>query len=145
MDHLKNLKNYLLKEINKTNKILSATRISRNNAPTAMESKSDTSRSRYESEIEMHELKLKELQTIIKQIPNHKKDKGIIELWSMAEVELSSNKLSLIIVTPGLGGTKIGKIQCVSSNTPAGKALLGKKTGDTFSFNDNSGQVLLIK
>jgi transcription elongation GreA/GreB family factor len=145
MNHLKILKNYLFQEIEKTDKTLISLRIARANAPSAMESKSDTSRSKLESEVTMHELKLIELKKTLNSIPNDKKITNKIELWSFVGVELPSGKLHLMIVTGGLGGTKIDEMQCVSDKAPMGSALMGKKQGEEFSFNETVGKVISIE
>jgi len=145
MNHLKILKNHLLEEIEKINKSLSSARIERDNAPTAMESKSDTSRSRLESEVTMYEHKLIDLKETIGLIPNEKSSNNIIELWSFVCVKFPSGKLQLIVVTEGLGGSKIGEIQCISDRTPMCSALIGKKRGEKFTFKGISGKVLSVK
>ena len=144
MNYLINLKAHLINEIKKTEKVLAATRVTRDNSPTAMESHSDTSRSRLESEVTMHELRLKELKDTTGLIPGNSNCAGKIGLWCYAKVQLPSNDLEIIIVPEGLGGTRVGEIQCVSSKTPIGSALMGKKQGEKFSFNGTSGKVLLI-
>ena len=123
---------------------MASARIARDNAPTAMESKSDTSRSKLESEVAIHELRLKELKEIINSIPNEKQTAGKVDLWSFVEVKLPSANLQLILVTEGLGGTKIGFMQCISDKSPIGSALMGKKEGEEFVFNETSGQLSVV-
>lgn len=144
MNYLINLKEHLINEIKKTEKVLAATRVARDNSPTAMESHSDTSRSRLESEVTMHELRLKELKDTIDIIPEKSDCAEEIGLWCYAKVQLPSNVLEVVIVPEGLGGTKVGEMQCVSDKTPIGSALIGKKQGEKFSFNGTSGKILSI-
>jgi len=35
-------------------------------------------------------------------------------------------------------------VYCISANTPIGKAILGRSVGDTFSFNQITGEILSI-
>lgn len=142
MSHLISLKKYLISELEKTEKILASTRVARDNSPTAMESHSDTSRSKLEGEVTMHELRLKEIKDMIDSIPEKCNRTNGIGLWCYAKVQLPFNVLEIIIVPEKLGGTKIGEVQCVSAKTPIGSALVGKKTGEEFSFNGTTGRIL---
>jgi len=144
MNHLNALKKHILKELEKTEKTLASSRVARDNAPTAMESKSDESRSRLESEVTMHELRLKELKDTVDSIPEKSNCAGRIGLWCYAKVQLPTDDLEVVIVPEGLGGIKIGEIRCISDKTPIGSALVGKKQGEGFSFNGTAGKVLLI-
>jgi len=144
MNYLLNLKKHLINEVNKTEKVLATTRVARDNSPTAMESHSDTSRSKLESEVTMHELRLKELKDTIDSIPEKSECTERIGLWCYAKVQLPSNNLEILVVPEGLGGTKVGEIRCISDKTPIGSVLVGKKQGDEFSFNGTAGRVLSI-
>ena len=144
MDHLKILKKHLLDELKKTEDVLASTKISRNNSPSAMESHSDETRSRLEGVITMLEHKVKEINGFIKSIPTEKQTSTVIQLWSSADVELPDGKLKIFIVPEGLGGKQIEGTKFVSSKTPIGLSLLGKKAGEAFFFNDINGKVLSI-
>lgn len=144
MNYLDALRGQFIKELKRTERALALTRAARDNAPTAMESKSDESRSRLEGEVAMHELRIKELEEKISLLPGDRKKTEEIDLWSYAEVKLPFDVLHLVIVVEGLGGTKFEEIQCISDKTPIGSALMGKKQGDKFSFNGTRGEVLLV-
>ncbi len=138
------LKKYLTSELRNTEKVLTAVRIAWHSSPTAMESHSDTSRSKLESEFAMHELRLKKLRETFDSIPNKVNCKGKVGLWCFVKAQTPSGLLEIIIVPEGLGGIKVGKVQCVSDKTPMGLALLGKKQGDKFFLSGTRGQVLLV-
>lgn len=144
MNHLKSLNKYLINEIKKTNEILINTRIARNNAPTAMESKSDTSRSKLENDVMIYELRLRELKQIVNLIPLEKKRSLTIDLWSFVEIQMGDKKIKLIIVTEEIGGIKINDIQCVSNKAPLGKILMGKKQTGNFCLNKIYGKILSV-
>jgi len=146
MKFLETLKKQLLEELKKTEKALFSIQIARNNAPTPMESKSDMSRARLENEIVVYEFKIRNLKKIINLIPTTQKGKAReVKIWSLVTVRLPTTNLKLIMVPEGLGGRKIGKIQCITEKSPIGSALMGKKERDEFTFNENiKGKVISI-
>lgn len=144
MDHLKIFKKSLQEELKKTEEILVSTKISRNNSPSAMESHSDETRSRLERVVTMLENKVKEINNYIRSVPTEKQISATIQLWSYTDVELPNGKLKIFIVPEGLGGKQVEGIKFISSKTPIGLALLGKKVGEDFSFNDLNGKVISI-
>lgn len=144
MNHLEILKKQLLKELKNNKKTLASTRIARDNSPTAMESRSDESRTRLESEVAMHELRLLQLNDFIDSIPKNIKGTEKINLWSLVKIDLPNGGLQVAIVPEGLGGTKVKEIQYISDKTPIGSALIGKKVGEEFTFNDTKGRVISI-
>ncbi len=117
-------------------------RIARDNSPSAMESASDVSRSRLEATVVALEQMKKEKEGFLSRIPIRGVDSEDIKLWSFAEIELSGNKMKIVVVPEGLGGIEISGFRYVSCNTPFGVALVGKKRGDNFSYNGLMGVIV---
>jgi len=144
MDHLELLNKILLEELIKTEKTLEATKIARDNAPSAMESRSDTSMSRLENEVTMYESRIKELKDFVNFIPREKPKSNKIGLWNLVGIDLPGGKLLISIVPEGMGGKKADDIQFVSNKTPIAVALIGKKDEDEFLFNETSGKIVSV-
>jgi len=144
MNHLEILRAHLLEELKRTERTLASAKIARNNAPTPKESKSDTSRARLETEVTMHELRARELKNFMNAIPKNELGLNKIGLWSLIEVELPSGSMRITIVPDGVGGKKVKEIWFISDRTPIGLALLGKKSGDKFTFNGKEGRVVSV-
>ena len=99
----------------------------RDNAPSAMESHSDTSRSENEKLVFAldNEIKVNESCTTV--ISNT--DLICFNLVSDNAV------LKVVIVPEGMGGSKVGDMMLISGNSPLGLKLIGKSRGDKLEFN----------
>lgn len=144
MRHLLVLKKHLQKELNNLERTLKETKIARDNSPSAMESSSDMSRSKHEGAVLMLEQMKKEKERFLSKIPTNNIDSKTIEIWSFTEINFSDNKMKVVIVPEGLGGIKISGLQYVSDCTPLGTVLIGKKRGESFSFNNLVGMVVSV-
>jgi len=144
MHHLLVLKKHLQKEMKNLERTLKETKVARDNSPSAMESASDMSRSRLEGTVTMLEHMKREKESLLNAVPKKNIDSEKIKQWSVAEIELSNNKMKVVVVPEGLGGLKISEFQYISDNTLLGAVLIGKKRGDNFSFNDLIGVVVSV-
>lgn len=116
----------------------------RDQSPSAMESHSDTSRSEKEKLIFALENDLKKLDEIISSVPNklnNSNDNSIVSEWRYIEISLAGKLLRICIVPEGIGGEVINDIRLLSSKTPLGEVILGKKKGDLFIFNQQEGKI----
>lgn len=109
----------------------------RDNAPSAMESHSDTRRSQAEKLVVALEIELNELLKISKRI-------GEIELLYL-EVEIDSQLKKFLIVPQGMGGSEFDNIRFLSVNTPLGELFENKSVGDSFEFNSQKMKVVKIE
>lgn len=62
------------------------------------------------------------------------RESSIVEFCSIVKVELEDGEQREFFVFPILGGEKVEGKTVVSPSSPIGKAILGKKKGDTFTF-----------
>lgn len=106
----------------------------RDNAPSAMESHSDTSRSQNEKLVTALELQLKELESV-------KHDVQLIYF----EIKTNSGLKMFMIVPMGLGGVEIDKVRLLSSDSPLGGILTSKRIGNKFDFNNQKLEILKIE
>ena len=141
---LKELKKQL--KIKRSNLLLGieSAKKARDQAPSAMESHSDTTRSEKEKLIYALESQLKELDEIISSVPkniNNSNNSLIVEEWRFVKVLLKNGILKICIVPEGIGGHIIDDIRLVSSKTPLGNAILGKKKGNRFIFKNTEGKI----
>jgi len=141
---LKELKKQL--QIKKNNLLLGikSAKKARDQAPSAMESHSDTTRNEKEKLIYALENELKELDEIILNVPeniNNSNINLIVEEWKFVKVLLKNDIFKICIVPEGIGGHIIDGIRLVSSKSPLGNLILGKKKGDKFIFNSNEGKI----
>lgn len=90
------------------------------NAPSAMESHSDTTRSEKEKLVTAIEMNLKRIGQLLQKLDVADGDS---KLWSVHEVELGGGKVKCCLVPEGMGGHKIGDLQMVSADSPLGKKL----------------------
>jgi hypothetical protein len=123
---------------------IKSSKLARDSAPSAMESHHDTTRNQNEKLVNELEIELGKIDEIIAKAPENfvTADNNLkVGEWRYVEVSLNSNLLKLCIVPEGIGGEVIDNIRLISSSTPLGKVILNKKTGETFSFNGQSGKI----
>lgn len=144
MTHLKVIKKYIGDTIKILEKALKHAKTARDNAPSAMESHSDETRSRMESQVYMLEVKLKEIKVQLDAVPNEVNKEGKIKLWNLVKISKNGQKELIVIVPNGLGGKKLKNLLLVSEESPYGKNLVNKKIGDTINFNSNQVKVISV-
>lgn len=115
-------------------------------APTAMESHSDTLRNQTEKLVIALQEKLKELDHFISQIPNEDNVTygSIIKLWSQIELTIGETHMNLLLVPDGLGGKNMEGVKLLSISSELGKILLGRKLTDNFLFNGKPVEIRSI-
>ena len=121
------LKNNLLKEKEVVLKRIEETKVLRNNAPSRMEARYDSSRAEYEHLIATLEKQLPQMEKFISQLPQKFPVPATSNLWTIVESELKGKQTKFLFVPQGLGGRRIGDVQLLSANSPRGKELLKKK------------------
>lgn len=98
--------------------------------------KHETTRAMIQIEREKNGKRIKEIEILIKQLSTIKsieKNKKKISLGSLVK---TNNYNYFIAVSVDKFNFKGSDIYCISQNTPVGKALIGKKVNETFSFNN---------
>lgn len=85
-------------------------------------------------------LEIQELLKNAKIIRSGKKDKVV--LGATVIFEMDKRKVEYTVVGPTEANPLEGKI---SNESPIGKALFGRKPGDTFDFNDKKVKIIEIK
>lgn len=111
----------------------------RNNAPSAMESQHDTTRETMEKEAGAQNEVIKSLEQF-KEILAKSNDKSQIEEGATFSANLSNGeKLQHIVfasINVGLPG-----VQIITSKSPIGMALAGKKVGESFSYEAGGNKI----
>ncbi len=109
----------------------------RDSAPSANESASDTTRSEHE----------KLVSALDEQIWLLDQNMKILEKFEVNYFEINNGgtKMKLVIVPEGMGGKKIDDVQVISITTPLGVMLKGKKMGDKQLLNGRDVEVLIGK
>ena len=95
------------------------------------------------NEQKIAEGRILEIQEILKSakiIRGGKKDK--IDLGTCVSLDMGGRKVEYTVVGPTEANPLEGKI---SNESPIGKALLGRKAGESFEFNDKQVKILEIK
>jgi transcription elongation GreA/GreB family factor len=124
--NLEERKNKILKSIASAND-------ARENAPSAMESHSDTSRNQNEKLIFALKIDLANLEEVTKQIDNFD--------VKYFEIKQGSSILKVVIVPEGAGGEQINGVKIISIKTPLGEILKDKNLGDKFIINDRENEI----
>jgi len=147
MDRIELIKEHLNREKEFLLKALQAAKETRDSAPAATESHSDTTRSQYEKLVIALEEKVRSIDDFSSILPKNLESKktGPISLWSYVEISLNKNIIKLILVPEGMGGKELEGIKLISDNSPLGSLLIGKKLGEKFEFNEQRGKVLKIE
>jgi len=126
-------------------KTLKETKNARNLSPSARESWSDTSRNRAESMILALETEISKLKESLENLPKEDSvSSEKIVLWSLVNLKLGNGEMNILLVPEGMGGKKEKNIRFISTESPLGKIITGKKAGFTFLLNRKKGVVLLV-
>jgi len=138
MDLLPALVSELEKEQGLVQRTLEHARFTRDHAPSAMESHSDTTRSEFEKLVFALEDKLKKINSDIKLLAKAPgiSGNGPVAVWSLVTLNGVAAPMSVIVVPPGLGGRKLGDKTLLSSDSPLGSLLLGSSRGQSVTLND---------
>jgi hypothetical protein len=116
-----------------------------NDAPGAMQSHSDTTRFQLTSIVDglekSYQEKSKELELLNQFLQtdfnNSKFDISVI--GSVVTIKKSNNLLENYFIVPGGSGIKVDyngkKIVCITPASPLGKAIIGKKKGQSFAYS----------
>ena len=91
-------------------------RIAQRNAPSAMESASNTTRSEMERMVTALEYDIARIKKQMKQLENFE--------TKIMEVEVKGKKIKCCLVPAGMGGNKIGDLQMISVDSPLGQKLI---------------------
>ncbi len=126
-------------------KSLAEARIAQRNAPSAMESHSDTTRSEMEKMVTALEIEINNLMKKMALIPNSQPPANSpAQLWQQVKVDNAGTPLKVIVVPDGMGGDTIGEIKLISETTRLGRAILGKKAGESCDIDSLKVEVLQI-
>ena len=139
MDKLQIVNELLTKRKETLLKALGKAKEARNNAPGAMESHSDTSRSQYEKLVGALEQQLSDLEETAKEF--NLKNKSL----PLFEISFNGEKKKFILVPEGLGGEETDGVRLLAENSPLGLQLAGKKVGNKFEFNGQQIEILKIE
>lgn len=143
---IKKLKNVLLKERETLDAAINKEKKVRDRAPTNRSSWSDTTRTQTQELITAYKARVENLEKLITLIPeeNDIKKQNKVNMWSLVIINLNNNKIKVIIVPEGCGGKEIEGVKLISGESPLGKKLIGKKTGDNFKLNNQEGVIISI-
>ena len=139
VDKLQIVNEFLTKRKETLLKALEKAKEARNNAPGAMESHSDTTRSQSDKFVSALEQQLEELEETTQKINSAKKS------FPLIEVSLSGEKKKFVLVPEGLGGEEVDGVRLLSKDSLLGLQLAGKNVGDRFDFNDQQIEILKIE
>lgn len=109
----------------------------RDSAPTANESHSDTTRSEYEKLVSALDEQIWLLDQGMKSL--EKSEVGYFEINN------GGTKMKLVVVPEGMGGKKIDDVQVISVTTPLGVVLKGQSAGATVDLNGRKVEILDAK
>ena len=133
-------------KLNTLENAITQAKSARDDAPSAMESHSDTTRASQERLVNALESEVDSINEIKKDFEASltKKRGNIVTLWSYVEISLNEKDLEIIIVPEGLGGNTLENVLLVSDKSPLAQAILGKTSDSKFKFNNQSGIVKLV-
>ena len=98
--------------------------------------KHETTRAMIQIEREKNGKRIKEIEILKKQLLSIKLIKNNKKKISLGSLVKTNNYNYFIAVSVNKFNFKGNDIYCISQNTPVGKALIGKKVNETFSFNN---------
>lgn len=116
MDIKSEIKSVFAGQIKILEESLSEARIAQRNAPSAMESASNTTRSEMEKMVTALEYDIARIKKQLKQLDGFE--------TRIVEVEIKGKKIKCCLVPAGMGGNKIGDLQMVSVDSPLGQKLM---------------------
>jgi|SRR3989344_9688502 len=147
MDWLTVICEYLEKDKELVLRAIQEAKHARDNAPSAMESGSDTTRSEKErlvfalqSNLVKIDMDIKIVKEAKRPTPNEK-----IGIWSYVEISSNETTMSLFIVPNGMGGKKINNVQLVSTSSLLGQVLIGKMRNDNLNFSGKNWKIMVSK
>ncbi|KKS32445.1 MAG: hypothetical protein UU93_C0007G0050 [Candidatus Amesbacteria bacterium GW2011_GWA2_42_12] len=109
----------ILRKIEIMKKSLKEAKIAQLNAPSAMESHSDTTKSEMEKLVTALEIDISRQKNYLSLVPNNLTPSNQkIELWKNVRVNNKGILMNIIIVPDGMGGDTIDGIRLVSETTP---------------------------
>lgn len=142
MNWSKTLMNYFELRKQRIIKAIESAKKARDDAPSAMESHSDTTRNQNERLVHALESELSQLENLTKNFLGLSgKVEPYAQLWRLVEVEVGGDVMKVCLVPEGLGGEKVKGVSLLSQPSPLGKIIKNKKKGDEFEFN---GQKVVI-
>lgn len=144
MAYLDELRNLISREIISLKEKIAANQEIKDNSPAATESKSDTTRHRYEMLLENQKRDLRSLQNFQSLIPKEPPNGNSIALWSKFEAHMSTGSKTFILVPPDFGGKSLGESTLLSSNSPLGQVLKSRSVGDKIEFNNQDVSITRI-
>lgn len=133
MDLKIQIKQKLTEELLQIERSLVDARRAQREAPTPIESHSDTTMSEKEKLVTALEIERMTLKDLITKVG--------VEKYKYMEIDNGGVRMKIVLVPDGIGGRKIGEVLLVSVNTPLAKALLN---GDV-AFGGRSIKILLCE
>lgn len=132
----------LSERLNNLKESLKETEDSERQAPSAMESHSDTSRFQLGQLADNLRILIKNIEKVIKEIEKTKTTEGCVGQGSIVKIEEGGNELYYYISPMGLGESFLieGKeFRVISVNTPIAKCLSEKKVGENVEIKTPNG------
>lgn len=132
------------KKIELFKKSLKEARLAQQNAPSANESHSDTTRSEMEKMVTALEINIQRQKNYLKLIPlDSRPSNGKVGLWQYAKLNNGGEPMEIIVVPDGMGGDMVDGVRLVSEITPMVVAILGKRATESADFNGR--KVILLE
>ena len=117
MDLLDAVRQNFAKKLQVLNSALGTAKIAQREAPSAMESASNTTRSEMEKMVTALEIDIANLKKQILQIPDKLSTDN--KLWKLVEIK----SMKILVVPEGMGGEVINGVRLVSENAPLIKTI----------------------
>lgn len=128
MDVLDVVRKNILRKIEIMEKSLKEAKIAQLNAPSAMESHSDTTKSEMEKLVTALEIDISRQKNYLSLVPsNLTPSNQKIELWRNIKIDNKGILMNIILVPDGMGGDTIDGMRFVSETTPL---VQGIKNGE---------------
>lgn len=144
MDYLIQLKNQFKADKKQLEEAIAHAQKARDEAPSATESHSDTSRATNERLVNALEQKLADLDNLISQIPTQISSSDKVRLWDKVVLASTSMRMEVVLVPEGYGGKQIGMLRLVSTDSPLGANIVGKSFGTKFSQGTNEFEITRV-
>lgn len=144
MDYLIQLKTQFKADKKQLEEAIAHAQKARDEAPSATESHSDTSRATNERLVNALEQKLADLDNLISQIPTQISSSDKVRLWDKVVLASTSMRMEVVLVPEGYGGKQIGMLRLVSTDSPLGANIVGKSFGTKFSQGTNEFEITRV-
>lgn len=119
MDVLDVVRKNILRKVEIMEKSLKEAKIAQLNAPSAMESHSDTTKSEMEKLVTALEIDIRRQKNYLSLVPNNLTPSNQkIELWRNVKIDNHGMIMNIIIVPDGMGGDTVDGVRLVSETTP---------------------------